>query len=141
MFPFAVNKFGIIYGTRKFITVFTNAFHRSLFTARLIQSYHTILSCLSEIHFNIIWLLRGQSLFGFLTHQYPDSNSIFFGTLPGLLRGQSLFGFLTYQNKHSNSIFLALFLGILEANLFLAFLPTKIHIQISSVTFMLHAMP
>jgi hypothetical protein len=63
-----LENFPALYGTRRFITVFTNALHWSLSWARSIQSY------LSKIHFNIVhpptpWFSQ-WSLSIWLSHQY-----------------------------------------------------------------------
>jgi hypothetical protein len=67
-----LKNFPAFYGTRRFITVFTRAFHWSLSWARSIQF---IPSYLSKIHFNIIhpptpWSSQ-WSLSFWLPHQYP----------------------------------------------------------------------
>jgi hypothetical protein len=67
-----LKNFPAFYGTRRFITVFTRALHRSLSWARWIQS---IPSHLSKIHFNIVhpptsWSSQ-WSLSFWLSHHYP----------------------------------------------------------------------
>jgi hypothetical protein len=49
-----LSNFPAIYGTRRFITVFTRTLHRSLSCAKSIQSIPSNPLALSKIHFNII---------------------------------------------------------------------------------------
>jgi hypothetical protein len=67
-----LKNFPAFYGTRRFITVFTRALHRSLSWARSIQSTP---SHFSKIHFNVVhpptsWSSQWSPSF-WLSHQYP----------------------------------------------------------------------
>jgi len=75
-----VKKFPALYGTRRFITVFTTAHHLALFWARSIQS---TLSCFIRLSF----ILLNPSTLGFsqyfrLSHQHPVWTSLTAPTAP-----------------------------------------------------------